>query len=81
MGVCLGNINKEKIVCSHQCGKKMTTMFSLFRDPGRCVGGGREEVACGREDELPLRGGFHKEGDVLVGKPGKGNDTRDNRVD
>lgn len=56
----------------------MTTKFSLFRDPGTCVGEGWEEEACGQEDELPLRGGFHKEGNVLVGKPAKGNDAMDN---
>lgn len=56
----------------------MTTKFSLFRDPGTCAGEGREEAACGREDGLPLRGGFHKEGNVLVGKPGKGKGTVDN---
>ena len=64
---------------SSLCGKKiMTTKFSLFRDPGTCVGEGWEEEACGQEDELPLRGGFHKEGNVLVGKPAKGNDAMDN---
>ena len=45
------------------------------------MGEWREEVACGREDELPLCGGFLKEGNVLAGKPGKGNDTRDNQAD
>ena len=58
----------------------MTTNFSLFQGSGRCVGDG-QGVACGEKGELPSPGGFHKESNVLVGKPDEENDTMDNYED